>query len=135
MIAGHVPAVRVSPGQPASLGRAQGDGTVVLLELPGDDRGAGVEIDVALPQPGGFTAPQAAQRDQVVGGIQPVALNGIQERGGLRWCPHRDGRADPGALRTHRRTSITSENVLSAPTMRLSGLEAFRLLVAWLDPT
>ncbi|MGH3190730.1 MAG: hypothetical protein ACRDPY_22085 [Streptosporangiaceae bacterium] len=47
--------------------------TVVLLELPGNDRGAGVEIDVAPPQPGGFAAPQAAQRDQMVGGVQPVA--------------------------------------------------------------
>lgn len=51
------------------LGRAQRNVTVVLLELPGDDRGAGVEIDVAPPQPGGFAAPQAAQRDQMVGGV------------------------------------------------------------------
>ena len=45
--------------------------TVVLLELPGNDRGAGVEIDVAPSQSGGLATPQAAQRDQMVGGVQP----------------------------------------------------------------
>ena len=61
------------------LGRAQGDVAVVLLELPGDDRGAGAEVDVAPAQPAGFAAPQPAQRDQVVGGVQPVALDGVEE--------------------------------------------------------
>jgi hypothetical protein len=49
-------------------------------------------------QPGRFAAAQAAQRDQVVGGIQPVAADRVEEPDGLRRGPHRDRRPDPGAL-------------------------------------
>ena len=79
---------------------------VVLLELPGDDRGAGVEVDVAPPQPGGFAAPQhggfaapqPAQRDQMVGSVQPVALDGVEERGGLARVFTRRRAGGSGAL-------------------------------------
>src|SRR5438093_9790637 len=93
-----------------------------MLELPGDDRGAGVEVDVAPPQPGGFAAPQPggfaapqpggfaapqhggfaapqpAQRDQMVGSVQPVALDGVEERGGLARVFTRRRAGGSGAL-------------------------------------
>jgi uncharacterized membrane protein len=50
-----------------------------LLQLLGDHRGLAVQVDVAPAQPGGFPAAQAAQRDQVVGGIQPVPFDAGQE--------------------------------------------------------
>src|SRR5262249_24008286 len=43
-------------------------------------------------------AAQPAQRDQVVGRVQPVAPYRVQEPGGLRWQPDRDRRPDPGPL-------------------------------------
>jgi hypothetical protein len=41
----------------SGLGRAQDDMAVVLLELPADDGGARIEVDVAPAQPGCFAAP------------------------------------------------------------------------------
>jgi hypothetical protein len=43
---------------------------------------------IAPPQPGCLAAAQVAQRDQVVGGVPPVAFDGAEERGGLRGDPH-----------------------------------------------
>lgn len=43
---------------------------------------------VPTSAPGGLPAAPPAQRDQVIGGVQPVAGYGVQERGGLRRSPH-----------------------------------------------
>jgi len=80
------------------LRRAQHQAAVVLLELAGDDRGGAVEVDVAPAQPGRLAPAQPAQRDQMVGGVEPVAADGVQESCGLRRRPHRHRRTDPGAL-------------------------------------
>ena len=77
------------------LGRAQGDVAVVLLELPGDDRGAGIEVDIAPAQPGGFAAPQAAQRNQACPPPSRRSIApGSESRGTARMARHRWAGAD-----------------------------------------
>jgi len=71
------------------LRRAHRDVPVVLLQLSGDDCRGRVQVDVAPAQPAGIAAAEPAQRDQVVPGVQAVAADGIEERGGLRRGPHR----------------------------------------------
>ncbi len=84
------------PGAVRRLGRADRQPAVVLLQLLGDHRGLAVQVDVAPAQPGGLAATQPAQRDQVVGGIQPVLFYAVQELRGLLGGPHRDREPLPG---------------------------------------
>jgi hypothetical protein len=56
------------------------------------------EVDIAPAQPGRLAAAQAPQRDQVIGGMQPVTGDAVQELRGLGSGPHRHGGTFPGAL-------------------------------------
>jgi hypothetical protein len=87
--------------------------------LAGDDRGRAVQIDVAPAQPGRLAAAQAAQRDQVVDGIQPVLFDRGEELSGLLRGPHCDRGpfAGPPPLldpegRPHHRTGPTGPGQL-----------------------
>src|SRR5271166_1629006 len=71
--------------------QAGGAPTVRAADLPG-----AVQVHVTPAQPGRLAAPQAAQRDQVIGGIQPVPPDRVQELRGLPCGPHSDGGPLPG---------------------------------------
>src|SRR5690606_19241088 len=72
---------RDHPGAVRRLGCARGQPAVPALHLPADHRGSCVQVDLAPPQSGRLAAPQPAQRDQVVDGVQPMASDPVEETG------------------------------------------------------
>jgi hypothetical protein len=54
------------------LGGHNAQPPVVLLQLLADHRGLAVQVHITPAKPGRLAASQAAQGDQVIGGIQPV---------------------------------------------------------------
>jgi hypothetical protein len=87
---------RDHPGAVPGLRRAHRQPPVPRLQLPADDRGALLQVDIAPPQPDRLTAPQPPQRDQMKRRIQPMRPYGVQELRGLRRRPHRDRGPLPG---------------------------------------
>jgi len=63
--------------------------------LLAEHRGLAVHVHITPAQPGRLAPAQAAQRDQAIGGVQPVLSDRGQERDGLRACPHRNDRRSP----------------------------------------
>jgi hypothetical protein len=79
-----------------ALGRQQYRLPGVLLQLLADGGLAAVQVDLRPGQAGGLTTTQAAQRDQVVAGVQRVAGDTAQELRGLRCRPDRHRGTLPG---------------------------------------
>nr|WP_231499971.1 hypothetical protein [Saccharothrix sp. NRRL B-16314] len=71
-----------------ALGRAGLDRPPELHELFGDDQRPGVEVDIRPPHATRLTAAQAAQRDQVVQGVEPFVVRVVEKRAGLLGGPH-----------------------------------------------